>query len=127
MDMEQAELQKCYNHVCDMLYNPHPYKVGKLVIKNNIQTAYDNCNAELLLRYILYECNIDILKTNKDVADCIAADSGNIKDSVNTLFTGLPVIFEKVSKELLLDACCGRLDVLNTKMISPEFIVSQGI
>ena len=127
MDMEQNELQKCYSHVCEMLYNPHPYKVGKLVIKDNIQKAYNNCNAELLLRYLLYEVNVDILKTNKDVADLISNSEGDPKGSVNELFKGLPVIFEKVTKELLLNACCDRLDVLNTKMISPEFIVSQGI
>ena len=69
MDMNAAELQDCLNHVTDMLYNKHPYRPGKLVIRENIQKAYNNCNAELLLRYILYDCNIDRLKTNKDLTD----------------------------------------------------------
>lgn len=127
MDMEQSELQKCYTHVCDMLFNPHPYKVGKMVIKENIQKTYHNCNAELLLRYLIYECNVDFLQTNKDVSDLIARSDSDPKESVNTLFKGLPKVFEKVSKELLLNACCDRLDVLNTKMLSADFIVSQGI
>lgn len=127
MDMDKHDLQKCYSHVCDMLYNPHPYKVGKLIIKENIQKAYDNCNAELLLRYLLYEINHDMLRTNKDIADLIAASEGDVRDSVSQLFTGLPPVYEKVSKDMLLSACCDRLDVLNTKMISPEFILSLGI
>lgn len=127
MDMDSLELQKCYSHVCEMLYNPHPYKVGKFVIKENIQKAYDNCNAELLMRYLLYEVNVDFLKTNKDIADLIANSEGDLKDSVCVMFNGLPPVFERVTKNMLLDACCGRLDALNTKMISPEFIVSQGI
>lgn len=125
--MENNELQKCYNHICEMLYNPHPYKVGKLVIKENIQKAYDNCNAELLLRYLLYEANVDFLKTNKDLADLISEHEGDPKDSVSTMFSGLSPVFERVSKDMLLNACCGRLDALNTKMISPEFIISLGI
>ena len=127
MDMDNSELQKCYNHICEMLYNPHPYKVGKLVIKENIQKAYNNCNAELLLRYLLYEANVDFLKTNKDIADLISEHEGDAKSSVSTMFSGLSPVFERVSKDMLLNAACGRLDALNTKMISPEFILSLGI
>lgn len=127
LDMCENELQSCYTHICEMLYNPHQYKVGKLMIKHNIQKAYDNCNAELLLRYLLYEINVDVLKSNKDVADLISNSQGDLKESVKTLFTGLPPVFEKVTKEFLLNACCGQLDVLNTKMISSEFIISLGI
>lgn len=127
MDMDQSELQNCLNHVLDMLYNRHPYRPGKLVIRENIQKAYDNCNAELLLRYILYDCNIDVLKTNKDVVDFIQHNPHEHSDYVTSLFTGLPVIFEKVTINKLLNACFDKLDVLNTKIISSNFILSQGI
>lgn len=127
MDMKQTELQDCMNHVTDMLYNKHPYRPGKLVIRDNIQKAYDNCNAELLLRYILYECNISVIKTNKDLTDFIIRNKIDYSNNVNVLFDGLPVIFEKVTVNNLLNACFDKLDVLNTKMISSNFILSQGI
>jgi hypothetical protein len=127
MDMNAAELQDCLNHTTDMLYNKHPYRPGKLVIRDNIQKAYDNCNAELLLRYILYDCNIDRLKTNKDLTDFILYSHVDYSAPVNLLFDGLPVIFEKVTINNLLNACFDKLDVLNTKMISSNFILSQGI
>ena len=127
MDMNQTQMQECLNHVTDMLYNKHPYRPGKLVIRENIQKAYDNCNAELLLRYILYDCNIDVLKTNKDLTDFIIQNKIDYDATVNNLFDGLPVIFEKVTINNLLNACFDKLDVLNTKMISSQFILSQGI
>lgn len=127
MDMNAAELQDCLNHVTDMLYNKHPYRPGKLVIRENIQKAYNNCNAELLLRYILYDCNIDRLKTNKDLTDFILNNHIDYNETVSSLFDGLPVIFEKVTVNNLLNACFDKLDVLNTKMISSNFILSQGI
>lgn len=127
MDMNAAELQDCLNHVTDMLYNKHPYRPGKLVIRENIQKAYNNCNAELLLRYILYDCNIDRLKTNKDLTDFILNNRIDYNETVGSLFDGLPVIFEKVTVNNLLNACFDKLDVLNTKMISSNFILSQGI
>jgi len=127
MDMNAAELQDCLNHVTDMLYNKHPYRPGKLVIRENIQKAYNNCNAELLLRYILYDCNIDRLKTNKDLTDFILNNRIDYNETVSSLFDGLPVIFEKVTVNNLLNACFDKLDVLNTKMISSNFILSQGI
>ena len=40
---------------------------------------WDCANTELLLRYILHECRIDILKTNKDLLDYISAHNGNVR------------------------------------------------
>ena len=61
--MSDNELQKVYNHATDMLYNNNKYTPGKFQVKKNIRALIAQCNAELLKRYILHECNIDILNS----------------------------------------------------------------
>ena len=131
LDMSKLELQKIYNHANDMLYNTNKYTPGKLQVKKNIRTLISHCNAELLKRYILHECNIDILKSPIEVVQFIRDNkkSSNLADtdSVTTLFSHLPKEFESVTLDLLLSACLDQLDLINRKMISDNFILSQGI
>ena len=131
LDMSKEELQKIYNHANDMLYNTNKYTPGKLQVKKNIRTLISHCNAELLKRYILHECNIDILKSPIEVVQFIRDNkkSSNLADtdSVTTLFSHLPKEFESVTLDLLLSACLDQLDLINRKMISDNFILSQGI
>lgn len=131
MDMNQQELQKAYFHTTDMLYNENKYMPGKQRIKKNLKLLIGDCNAELLLRYILHECDIDILKTGLQIADFIRGGktSNNLKDDdlVGTLFTNVPKEFETVTLDGLMKACFDKLDVVNRKMLSDNFIISQGI
>ena len=131
MDMDQDELQKCYDHCNSMLYSKTKTTPGKYVIKQIINRTYENVNAELFMRYILHEVNLEMFKTNKDLFDFIIAQKSslNLKDSdyVTTIFTNVPTIFEKVTIDRLLSACFDKLDALNRKIISDKFIVSQGI
>lgn len=131
MDMSKDELQKCYNHTTDMLYNKKTFSPGKLVIKKNVMKTYENVNAELFLRFILHDAGIESLKTNKDVLDYITAmkKSKDIPDnvSITEIFGGVAPIFESVTIDKLMMACFDKLDVINRKMISDKFIISQGI
>ena len=131
MDMDQDELQKCYDHCNSMLYSKTKTTPGKYVIKQIINRTYENVNAELFMRYILHEVNLEMFKTNKDLFDFIIAQKSslNLKDSdyITTIFTSVPTIFEKVTIDRLLSACFDKLDALNRKIISDKFIVSQGI
>ena len=131
MDMDQDELQKCYDHCNSMLYSKTKTTPGKYTIKQIINRTYENVNAELFMRYILHEVNLEMFKTNKDLFDFIIAQKSslNLKDSdyVTTIFTSVPTIFEKVTIDRLLSACFDKLDALNRKIISDKFIVSQGI
>lgn len=131
MDMSKEDLQKVYNHATDMLYNTNKYTPGRIQVKQNIKTLIANCNAELFLRYILHDCNVDILRTNIQVIEfvrqCKAANNLSDDDSVTTLFTSVPVEFESVTLGQLIDACFDKLDIINRKMISDKFILSQGI
>lgn len=131
MDMSKEDLQKVYNHATDMLYNTNKYTPGRIQVKQNIKTLIANCNAELLLRYILHDCNVDILRTNLQVIEFVkqskAANNLSDNDSVTTLFTSVPAEFESVTLGQLIDACFDKLDIINRKMISDKFILSQGI
>lgn len=131
MDMDNDELQKCYDHCNSMLYSKAKVTPGKYTIKQIINRTYENVNAELFMRYILHELNLEMFKTNKDLFDFIIAQKSslNLKDSdyITTIFTNVPTIFEKVTIDRLLSACFDKLDALNRKIISDKFIVSQGI
>lgn len=131
MDLSKEDLQKVYNHATDMLYNTNKYTPGRIQVKQNIKTLIANCNAELFLRYILHDCNVDILRTNIQVIEfirqCKTANNLSDNDSVTTLFTSVPVEFESVTLGQLIDACFDKLDIINRKMISDKFILSQGI
>lgn len=131
LDMSDNELQKVYNHTTDMLYNNNKYTPGKFQVKKNIRVLIAHCNAELLKRYILHEYNIDILKSLIEIVQFIRDNKkvNNLTDtdSVTTLFNHLPKEFETVTLDLLLSACLDQLDIINRKMISDNFILSQGI
>ena len=131
LDMSAEELQKVYNHATDMLYNTNKYTPGKLQVKKNIRVLIAHCNAELLKRFILHECNVDILKSPIEIVQFIrdSKKTNNLSDtdSVTTLFNHLPKEFESVTIDLLLSACLDQLEIINRKMISDNFILSQGI
>ena len=46
---------------------------------------------------------------------------------ITVLFNGLDPIFERITVSKLMDACFDKLDVLNKKIITDQFILSQGI
>jgi hypothetical protein len=131
MDMNQQELQRAYIHTTDMLYNKNRFQPGRLEVKKNLKLLISDCNAELFLRYILHECDIDILKTGLQVADFIrnGKSSNNLTDdtSVTSIFGNVPRDYQTVTLGELMKACFDKLGVINRKMISDNFILSQGV
>ena len=131
MDMTYDQIQRAYWHVQDMLFNKDPYHPGVQRKQDQVRKMWDCANTELLLRYILHECRIDSLKTNKDLLDYISAHkrANGLKssDSVNTIFNGLPEIYNSVTIDALLSACLDTLDAFNKRLISDKFILSLGI
>ena len=77
------------------------------------------------------DCNIDTLKTNRDLLTFISNYKKEynleLTDSVSKIFDGLPPIFESVTFDKLMTACFDKLDVINKKLISDKFIIDQGI
>lgn len=114
-----------------MLYNPSLYNPGKTYVRKNIWKTWNSCNTELFVRYLLHECNTDI-KTKKDLLEYISykrsvVDYDILNESISVLFNGLDPIYERITVNQLMDACFDKLDVLNKKMITDKFILSQGI
>ena len=131
VDMPADQLQEAAKHCYEMLYNETSYNVGRLIVRKNIHSIWDSCNAELFARHLLYECNVGF-KSRKDILDTInqykANYDGDILDqSVSIIFEGLPPIFEKVTVRRLMDACFDKLDVFNRKIINDKFLLYQGI
>lgn len=131
VDMPADQLQEAAKHCYEMLYNETSYNVGRLIVRKNIHSIWDSCNAELFARHLLYECNVGF-KSRKDILDCInnyraQADCDILDLSVNVIFNGLPPIYEKVTIRRLMDACFDKLDVFNRKIINDKFLLYQGI
>jgi len=131
MDMTSDDLQKCYDHVNSMLFNRNKFNPGKHEVRKNIKETYNSCNAELFMRYLINECDIDAIKSNRDLLDYIrhhrSEKSLSMNDSIDTIFDGLPIVYKNITIDKLLDACLDKLGILNRKMISNKFILSQGI
>ena len=131
MDLTPEQLQQAYKHVLDMLNNHDPYHPGVQRKRDQVRKMWDCANTELLLRHILYDCNIEGLKTNKDLLDFISAHkkANNItnSDSVSTIFTGLSDGYNRITIDSLLSACLDALPAFNKKLLSDKFILSLGI
>lgn len=129
MNLSAKQLQKIYNHAQDMLYNKSYKTLGKYEVKKNIQSTNTKCNAELFLRYILYELDNFPLKTNRDVLEYLnsqriqgAADQTSITD----IFGTVPREFINLTLIDLIKACL-KAESFNKKLISDKFILAQGI
>lgn len=129
MNLSAKQLQKIYNHAQDMLYNKSYKTLGKYEVKKNIQSTNTKCNAELFLRYILYELDNFPLKTNRDILEYLnsqriqgAADQTSITD----IFGTVPREFVNLTLVDLIKACL-KAESFNKKLISDKFILAQGI
>lgn len=131
IDMKPEEIKKAYLHCKSMLYSTSRYSPGKYQVRKNIWTMQANCNAELLLRYILNVCEISELKTNKNIVDLVNNYRANkhIKDTdfVTVIFDNLPEQFITVTVEKFVRAALDSLEPFNKKLISNDFIISEGI
>lgn len=131
MDMPYDGIQRAYNHTMDMLWNTNQYSPGKYHVKDNIQNMINNCNAELCLRYLLHDREPKIMATSKDVMDVIFTikkdrDVSN-KESISKIFNDIPIEYQSITIDKLIDACFDKLGVVNRKLISDKFILAQGI
>ena len=129
MQMTAKQLQRIYNHAQDMLYNKSYKTLGKYEVKKNIQSTNTKCNAELFLRYILYELDNFPMKTNRDVLEYLNSQRiQGVEDTTNisVFFGTVPREFANLTLIDLIKACL-RAESFNKKLISDKFILAQGI
>ena len=131
MDLNVDQLRHAYKHVIEMLDNKDPYHPGVQTKRDQVRKMWDCANTELLLRYVLHECKIEGLNTNKDLLDYIsthkAVNGVKNSDYVTTIFDGLSDIYSKITIDELLSACLDSLPAFNKRLISDKFILSIGI
>lgn len=129
MQMSHKELQKVYNHALAMLYNKNFKTLGKYEVKKNIQSTNTKCNAELFLRYILFELTDFPLKTHRDVLEYLNAQRMQgltDKTNIEEIFGTVPREFVNLTLVDLIKACL-KTESFNKKLISDKFILAQGI
>lgn len=131
LDLTPEQVQHAYLHVLEMLNNRDPYHPGVQRKRDQVRRMWDCANTELLLRHILYDYNIEGLRTNKDLLDYISAHkqaSGlTNKDCVTAIFNGLDDCYKMITIDDLLSACLDSLPAFNKRLISDKFILSLGI
>lgn len=130
VDMNEYDLNVCYDHCKKMLFNKDPQNPGRYVVLDLISEQKDKCGAELFLRYVEQEHNLSrytlmnhisaFKKTNKDY---FKDKSGTLKE----MFSSLPSHFEDLSLDLVTDGCLDRLGAFNKKHITRTFVLKQGI
>lgn len=130
VDMNEYDLNVCYDHCKKMLFNKDLQNPGRYVVLDLISEQKDKCGAELFLRYVEQEHNLSrytlmnhistFKKTNKDY---FKDRTGILKD----MFSSLPSHFEDLSLDLITDGCLDRLGAFNKKHITRTFILKQGI
>lgn len=131
MDMSLRELQEAYDQTTSMLWSKAQFSPGKQIIRQRIADIIANCNAQLFLRYLFTDLQLEGLKTPQELLYFINESKRVNKisndDNITCLFSKLPTEFENITVEKLLNACFDKLDVLNRKIISEKFLLSLGI
>ena len=133
VDMDQDQLQACYTHTKDMLYNTNPKNLGRMIVLDTISKQLDCCGAELALRYFisLTDSNGKYLYTPdsllmelhswiRSIPDYDPKDNYRLKD-----FVEVPAEYQGVLIELLMKACRDGLGNLDHSKITKTFIYDR--
>lgn len=129
--MSKDELQKAYDHANSMLYNKNRYTPGKIVLRDSLGTIGMACVSELFVRFLLHECDIESIKSRRDLLTVIndAKKEAGIKneDTIDCIFSNIGDEYSKIRIRDLIDTCLDNLGSFNNKLITPNFLLAQGI
>lgn len=133
IDMNQDQLQTCYTHSKNMLYNTDPKNLGRIIILDQISQQLDNCGAELALRYFLdlKDNQGKYLYTNESLlmelhSWCRSIENYDPKENYRLQdFVEVPTEYQGVLIETLMKACQDRLGILDHSKITKTFIYNR--
>lgn len=130
VDMNEFDLNVCYDHCKKMLFNRDPQSPGRYIVLDMISEQKDKCGIELFLRYVEQEHDL----SRYTLMNHISAFKKNNKEIftdkiplLRDMISSLPSHFEDLSLDLATDGCLDRLGAFNKKHITRTFILKQGI
>jgi hypothetical protein len=130
IDMNETELNSCYEHCKTMLFNKDIRHPGRYLVLDLISEQRNKCGAELFLRYIERENQISRFSLMNMLSEFLTKNKEalkGIKPKLSDVFSNLPNEFEELSLDLVMDGCLDRLGAFNKKHITRTFILKQGI
>lgn len=133
VDMTDDQLQMCYSHCKEMLYNTDPKNLGRMIVLQQISKQLDCIGAELALRYFksltdtqgnyIYTSEgllCDVLSWVRSIPNYKPADNYRLKDILQ-----VPAEYQGVLIEDLIKACKDTLGAFNHSKITRTFIYDR--
>jgi hypothetical protein len=133
IDCSYEQLQKFYKHCVQMLYNTDSKNPGRRTLMDIVQNQIQRCRAELLIRYLRKEREYTPQRCLEDLRGVRAKNRDVLTDEaiktypIGNIFNGLPIEFNEVPFELVMDACLDTLGVIDISHLTLNFIVKLGL
>lgn len=128
MGMPASELKRCYQLCYSILYSASEY-VGKMVNLENLQSAYNNCLAELFIReqadvdaFYVALCN---LLNKAEYRAAFPPNKYQVTPIGDVIF--IDSRYEQVPVSTIKDACLKLLDKVPSKLLSYKQLTSLPI
>ena len=132
-DCSYEQLRKFYEHCVEMLYNTDGKNPGRRVLMEIVQNQIQRCRAELLIRYLRKEKEYTPQRCLEDLRGIRAKNRDILTDEaiktypIGNVINGLPIEFNEVPFELVMDACLDTLGVIDISHLTLNFIVKLGL
>jgi hypothetical protein len=135
VDCSQEQLQQFYDHCESMLRNDDKLSPGRYNVLALIKSQKDKIGAELLLRemqsedknftrFALSEAINEVIDNNRNKGIIVDAEVSTFGQYVNT---PLSTKYNKLSLQLISDACNDKLGVFDNSHITKSFLLKRGV
>ena len=135
IDCTQEQLQQFYDHCESMLRNDDKLSPGRYNVLALIKSQKDKIEAELLLRemqsedknftrFALSEAINEVIDSNRNKGIIVDAEVSTFGQYVNT---PLSTKYNKLSLQLISDACNDKLGVFDNSHITKSFLLKRGV